>query len=293
SDRRHIEILATGPAAAGLQELDLSGNALIEDDGWAVLANAPGLAGLQALRLDGCRLGVSGVAALANSPHLTGLRRLSLAGHDRDPLGAEAVRALCGGRGLNQLRELNLKGQHAGVDGFRALAGWPGLARLTRLDVSSSDAEQDEPGWMSAAWGALARSPHWGELRELYLDGESIDALAALLASPNVATLRLLGFDHAFWEDGPEDDGGSLQDEAAALLAGCPHLSDELVLQLPAEGLTPDGLRRLRDRFGDRVLAIPDVYGANRQPGDWSSGRPSRCAFYTEEPDPGRPPTHT
>ncbi|MBY0457216.1 MAG: TIGR02996 domain-containing protein, partial [Gemmataceae bacterium] len=36
SDRRHIEILAPGPAAAGLQELDLSGNALIEDDGWAV-----------------------------------------------------------------------------------------------------------------------------------------------------------------------------------------------------------------------------------------------------------------
>jgi uncharacterized protein (TIGR02996 family) len=284
ADRRHLEILTTSPAATGLRELDLSGNICIVGEAWAALAGAPALAGLESLSLDRCHLGASGLRTLVNSPHLVNLQRLSLeADRPRTSLGAQGIELICASQALRQLRELNLHGQSGGVAGLRALAAWPGLTRLTRLDLSDFSAEvPDEPGDTAPAWAAFVRSPHWGPLRELDLEGNCLEDLEAVLDGPNLATLRVLTFAYAFcrWDG---DDEQPLQDEAAALLARCPHLAGGLELQFPSRGLSQAGRRLLQDCFGDGLVLYPDDGLRHRQPGDWASGRPSWSTFQPEE----------
>jgi uncharacterized protein (TIGR02996 family) len=291
SDRRHLEALAASPAAPRLWELDLSGNPCVAGEAWVVLAEAASLAGLEALSLDGSRLGTDALQALVTSPHLRGLRRFSLsAGNSRVPeaLGPGGVRVVCGSRAFPGLRELNLSGQKGGAEGLRALAAWPGLRRLTRLDISYFWREGDDDAEAADAWAAFARSPYWGQLRELNLEGGNLADLEALTDSPNLTTLRVLTFEtfaDAF--SGQDPDG----DEAAARLARCPHLADGVEVHLPGKGLTGRGRRLLRDRFGDGLVLYRDD-SSPRQPGDWASGRPSRCSFSPEEPYPDYPPGH-
>jgi uncharacterized protein (TIGR02996 family) len=289
SDRRHLEILAASPATGHLRELDLSSNICLFGEAWVVLTESPVLDGLQSLLLDKCEFGMDGLRALVNSPHLANLQRLSLGEGDRCYLGAEGIALICGSRALPQLRELNVCGQAGGAAGLQTLAAWPGLARLTRLDISHFGVWENTLAETMAAWTAFARSPNWGSLCELNLEGGESVELEAFLDSPNLATLRVLTFEFPFHRYGdPEEE--FIQDEAAALLARCPHFADELELQIPSEGLSKKGRRLLRDRFGERLILYPADGGAHRQPGDWASGRPSRSTFHSEERHPEKPP---
>jgi uncharacterized protein (TIGR02996 family) len=280
-DRRHLEILTTSPAAANLRELDLSGNICLVGEAWAPLAESPPLAELESLSLDECYLGLTGLGLLVNSPHLANLRRLSLEGEpERSALGPQGIELICGSRALTQLRELNLHGQSGGAAGLRALGAWPGLARLTRLDLSHFSAYEEE-GERLAAWAAFVRSPHLGALRELNLEGGNLEELEAILDSPNLATLCVLTFACEFCSYVGHDEV-PLQDEAAALLARCPHLADGLELHLSCKGLSEDAHRQLRDRFGEGLVLYPADYRRHRLPGEWASGRPPRCTFHSE-----------
>jgi hypothetical protein len=285
-----LEILGAAPAATHLRELDPSDNVCLVGEAWAALADAPALAGLQSLRLDHAHLRTVGLRAVVNSPHLANLERLSLeANPDRSSVGPEGIRLLCGSRALPRLRELNLYGQSGGAAGLHTLAAWPGLARLTRLDIAHFSSDEDAPGDMVPAWAAFVRSPHWGQLRELNLEGGNLEDLEAFLDGPNLATLRILTFTYDFcrYDDHHETP---LQDEAAALLARCPYFADGLELQISSSGLSKAGRRLLRDRFGDGLVLYPADAGRHRQPGDWASGRPSRSTFHSEEPAPEKPP---
>lgn len=292
SDRRHLEILAASPAASHLRELDLSRNICLFGEAWAVLAESPVFDGLQALLIDKCKFGMDGLRALVNSPHLANLQRLSLEGEgERGFIGAEGIALICGSRALPQVRELNVCGQAGGAAGLHVLAAWPGLARLTRLDIShfgslTGDDTLAEEVW---AWTAFARSPNWGPLRELNLEGGVLEHLEAILDSPNLATLRVLTLAFPFrrW-DSPDEH--FLQDEAAALLARCPHFADNLELQITREGLSKNGRRLLQDRFGDGLILYPADGRAPRPSGVWASGRPSDSTFHSEERFPKEPP---
>lgn len=292
SDRRHLEILAAAPAASHLRELDLSKSMCVVGEAWAVLAESPVLDGLQALRLDKCHLEMDGLRALVRSPHLAKLQRLSLEGEgDRYFLGTEGIALICSSHAWPQLRELNVCGQAGGAAGLHALAAWPGLARLTRLDISyfGSLTGDDTLAEEMAAWTTFARSPSWGPLRELNLEGGVLEHLEAILDSRNLATLRVLAFECPFrrW-DSPEEH--FMQDEAAALLARCPHFADDLELQITSEGLSKKGQRLLQDRFGDGLILYPAEGGAHRPSGVWASGRPSRSTFHSEERFPEKRP---
>jgi uncharacterized protein (TIGR02996 family) len=290
ADRRHLELLATSPAATHLRELDLSDNICIVGEAWTALAESPALAGLRSLSLDECHLRASGLRALVSSPHLGNLERLSLeADPTRSAVGAEGIRLICESHALRQLRELNLCGQAGGAAGLHALAGWPGLARLTRLDISHFSADEDGPDDMAPAWAEFVRSPHWGELRELNLEGGNLEELEPVLAGPNLATLRILTFAYPFQRYEGQDEI-PLQNEAAKLLARCPHFADGLEVQISRKGLSKAGRRLLRDRFGEGLVLYPADEGGHRQPGDWASGRPSRSTFHSEERAPERPP---
>jgi hypothetical protein len=283
ADRRHLEILAASPAASHFRELDLSGSSALVGDDWAVLADTSALAGLRALSLDACHLRVAGLRALVNSPHLSNVERLSLeADPTRSAVGAEGIRLICDSATLPRLRELNLYGQGGGAAGLRMLAAWPGLARLTRLDISHFYSDNDGLDAMGPAWAEFVRSPHWGELRELNLEGGILEDLEAILEGPNLGTLRVLTFTYPFHRyDGYDEQ--PLQDEAAALLARCPHFADGLELQITSKGLSEAGRLLLRDRFGDGLVLYPADDGRHRQPGDWASGRPSRSTFHSVE----------
>lgn len=275
-DRRHLRILADSPAAAHLRELNLGGSACVVGGAWGELADAPNLAGLEYLRIDDCHLRREGLRLLVASPHLKGLRRLSFeADPDRGAVGPEGIGLLCSPGAFPRLEELNIRGQGGGAAGLRLLAGWPGLARLTRLDIAHFWNERDTEQDMADGYAEFTRSPHWGAMRELNLEGGNLTHLEAVLGGPNLRTLRIITF--AF--DFIDQDERPLQDEAAALLARCPHLSEGVEAHISRAGLSSRGLRLLRERFGDGLVLYPGNGGLHRQPGDWGSGRPSRSSF--------------
>ena len=253
TDRRLLEILLGSPAAGGLRELDLSGNPLLQGEALAPLADAPALAGLESLTLNDSWMGPDGLRAVVDSPHRTNLRRLSLGACGNRRFGEEAFRAVTASTSLPRLMDLSLRGQGGGAAGLAALAAWPGLKRLTRLDVGYNFTEYDEPGPYAAALDRLLHSPHWGELRELSVAGDTIPdlgALEVLVNAPNVRTLRVLNLesDYRWGEDGPSPN------EAVPLLAGAPHFADGLELRISRKNLPRGGARRLRERFGDGLV---------------------------------------
>jgi uncharacterized protein (TIGR02996 family) len=250
-DRRHLEILLSATLTAGLRELDLSGNFSLNQESWGPFSEAATLTGLESLALDRCRLGVPGLQAVVSSPHLSNLRQLSLRG-ECDRFGAEGFHLLTASRCLPRLQSLRLCDQHAGGEGLAALAAWPGLARLTKLDLAGNSRES-----YRAALGAFLASPHWGQLRELHLDGSPIttlDALEAFLDGPQLSTLRVLSLQSEFQASGAL---GPCQDEAARLVVQCPRLAQDLELHFCESNLSEEARRLLLDRFGDGLILTP------------------------------------
>jgi hypothetical protein len=127
---------------------------------------------------------------------------------------------------------------------------------------------------MADAYADFVRSPNWGPLRELNLEGGNLECLEAALDAPNLSSLRIITFAYEFQDEHERP----LQDEAAALLANCPHFSDGVEVHISPTGLSGESLRLLRDRFGDGLVLYRGE-GAHRQPGDWGSGRPSRSTL--------------
>jgi hypothetical protein len=82
-------ILARPRGAVRLEELDLTGNVALGDDGARVLAKSPQLAGLTVLRLVGCNIGDEGARALAACPHMTRVAELNL---ENNPIGDAGFR---------------------------------------------------------------------------------------------------------------------------------------------------------------------------------------------------------
>jgi hypothetical protein len=179
----------------------------------------------------------------------------------RDAMWSAAAVALAGTDRLTQLQWLRLRGQEIGAEGVTALAGWPCLKGLVRLDLAGAcNPEVNENVEYAAALGSLARSPHWGPLRELNLDDgavPSLEALEALLAAPNLATLRVLTFRREWvWAEHGAERG--VEDDAARMLLRCRHLAEDVIVQLPEQNLSAGTRRRLQKRFGDGLTLLPE-----------------------------------
>jgi uncharacterized protein (TIGR02996 family) len=154
----------SAPAAATLEDLDLSGNNLrdagmavlarstifrrlrslrlhfnfITDEGVALLARASWLAGVQQLGLEVNEIGDDGVRALAECTALAGCRELILWGSRRRIGNAGAV-ALAASPHLRNLRQLDLHHNPIGDEGARALLASPHLAGLTSLVLATEN----------------------------------------------------------------------------------------------------------------------------------------------------------
>jgi uncharacterized protein (TIGR02996 family) len=183
--REAFEALVQSPFASRLRELT------VESPGeWAleVLAGAP-LTELHQLSLERTGGSDAGALALARSRHLMNLVTLAPGGHNLTDVGVEA---LAGWPGLASVRALDLSSGDitgsgvealvaspyfrpvflslcwtaAGDIGATALARWPGLAQVRVLDMRQ--AQVCDTGGL-----ALARSPHWQDLRFLLLSSST------------------------------------------------------------------------------------------------------------------------
>ena len=126
-----VELLTRSSHLRQLVTLDLSNNELT-DAALETLAAWPGLASVRVLNLnDNGNLTGRGLATLLESPHLRPIH-------------------------------LGLRWTAAGDNGARALAKWPGLANLIGLDLTNARIGD-------AGATALARSPHWRDVRHLKL----------------------------------------------------------------------------------------------------------------------------
>jgi uncharacterized protein (TIGR02996 family) len=159
--------LATAPALAGVDELDLGDNHL-GPTGAAALAAAR-LPLLRTLRLQRTGLRAEGVRELGAAGFAGGLRSLSLGGNH---LGPAAAAALAASPTLAGLRVLDLADNRLGDRGAEALAESPHLANLALLDVS-------ENGIEARGLVALAASPHLGGLIHLNLSLNQVTPAAA------------------------------------------------------------------------------------------------------------------
>jgi hypothetical protein len=179
-----VRILASSPALAGLEHLDLS-SSRADIAGAESLAASPFLANLSTLVLDSNTLLNKGARALASSPFLT---RLGCLGLRKTELHDDGVRALARSANLAGLTVLDLGGNNrVGEAGVRALAQSPHLAGLRALSLRGIPLTP-------AAVGALAGSPHRANLDTLVLASTGIDGPSAklLLASPHLNNLAAL-----------------------------------------------------------------------------------------------------
>jgi uncharacterized protein (TIGR02996 family) len=248
-----LRALLLSPRLANLRELDLSGS-WFEPGFVSVLRLARPLANLRSLDLTDTSFPDSDFAHLAESPHLANLRELYLCGADSVPgFHQEGAAMLAGSPYLRRLEVLNVRSQHLERAGFEALARWPGLASLRRLDLESTGG--DDPDFAEGV-RALAHSPHWGELRELNVEGSvrAPEHAEALLSSPKLASLRVLRLDPHASEN--EDAG----DAVGWMLVRCPYLGD--LIELDLGGYKPGAAVRkeLVARFGDALTG----YGMRR-----------------------------
>lgn len=150
------------------------------------LADAPLLSTLHVLNLPGCSLGGEAFTRLVASPHLGNLKALRVPGN---AIGNRAIRALTNARSLTSLEELDLadsgsygRTRRDRYDRYRedpvieatdlaALARWPGLARLRTLNLSGNNIG-------GRGLRALLTLPHLGDLKELILINNALDAPA-------------------------------------------------------------------------------------------------------------------
>jgi uncharacterized protein (TIGR02996 family) len=255
------------------------------------LAECPWLAKLSALDLSANAVRDAGVAALAASPHLTGLTTLDLSGCE---VHAEGAEHLAGAASLGGLRELRLAGCGIKPDGLRSILQSPVLRGVTVLDVRGN-----HQCWVSPNAGEL-----WVTLTETNIDDDGVRLLAespesarlesvdlslnlvgeggweALVRSPHLrAMVNVFETDHEY----PGEPQAGTSAAAGAAVAANEEISDVLCLAIPGGRRRPvprqpgdprwtappctidaGAVRRLRDRFGDRVTFEPPSvrYGA-------------------------------
>src|SRR5262249_26367706 len=128
----------------------------------------------------------SDFAHIAGSPHLADLRELYLCGADDVPgFGQEGAATLAESPYLRRLEVLDVRSQHLERAGYESLARWPGLRGLRKLVLESTGG--DDPDFAEGV-RALAHSPHWGELRELDVEGavRAPEHAESLLSSPKL-----------------------------------------------------------------------------------------------------------
>jgi Ran GTPase-activating protein (RanGAP) involved in mRNA processing and transport len=226
--------MAESPHLAGLTALDLRNNR-INDEGLQALAESPHLANLSVLRLGGNVFQDAGAQALASSAHLRRLAVLDLSGNG---IGGPGLEALADSEILAQVTDLNLASNFIGVASVQTLTRSPRLARLAHLDLSQNQLQPDSAR-------VLAGSPNLTRLRTLALSSnrlgnEGAAALAAAPHLPRLATLRL--------------DNNGIGKNGAEALADSPYLGRLLRLEVRGNVFTDDERRRLRARFGSRVV---------------------------------------
>jgi uncharacterized protein (TIGR02996 family) len=151
-----LEVIADAPLA-GLRLLRLSGEGC-NDAGVAALTRSRHLTGLVTLHLSGGTLTDAAAEALATWPGLASVRSLDLSGADISGAGVETLVASPYFKPIH----LDLSSTTAGDLGAVALARWPGLVNLQVL--SMHEAQVCDTGGL-----ALARSPHWRDIRHLLL----------------------------------------------------------------------------------------------------------------------------
>jgi uncharacterized protein (TIGR02996 family) len=174
------------------------------------------------------------MAELAACPHLDGVWALSLRG---EGLGdAEAI-TLAGSPHLARLRVLDLRYNRLTAAGAAALLNPASGYKLTELNLASNHVVDDLVPLLS--------SPGLSSLRRLDLSSNSIGARGAeLLAGPS-------------WLSGLESlnlANNTVPADAVERVAASPHLAGVKSLNLSHHRLPEKAARRLRERYGPRVV---------------------------------------
>jgi len=181
--------------------------------------------------------GVRGEAArrLTTSLFWPGLQKLYL------PFAHDSAAAALTTAGLPSLRHLNLSCNRFSPAGVEALANCPQLGTVEVLDLGSSRFGDD-------GVRALVSSPHIGNLRRLVLTGSyhplmGPDGAKAVAACPLLSRLVSLELWH-----------NKIESEGALALADSPYLTG--LEQLLVDKIDGKALKRLKERFGDRVAFL-------------------------------------
>jgi uncharacterized protein (TIGR02996 family) len=253
-NRTEAAKFAASPLAAGLRELQLSGEPF-RADAFRVLAASPFFRRLQALRIDSRVQARAEVDAVTNCPagslrefHLSSTGRPDFARLMAAPLlgnletlnlnvgpAAGAGQALAAAETLKSVRSLFLYTPlgDAGLAAFLASPHLAGLRSLTNLTITRPRVEQ------------LAATPTFANLRVLKLAGNSLGngGATAIATSPHLAGLRVL--DLAYTQTG--DDG------FRAILDS--PLADGLVyFKANGSPASAEMKQAVREKFGDRVI---------------------------------------
>jgi uncharacterized protein (TIGR02996 family) len=229
-----LRALAGSEHLGRLNLLDVGDNN-IRAEGMQVMAETTHLVNLTALRLGLNALCDTGAEVLAASPHLKRLTTLDLSNNG---IGGPGLQALAASENLTRLTDLNLSGNFVGLASVQAIARSAHLTRLTYLDLSNT---HFEPGGARV----LAESPNLARLRILSLSDNQLgnEGTAALASSPRLARLAALRLDN-----------NGIGKNGAEALADSPYLGRLLRLELRGNAFTDDERRRLRARFGSRVV---------------------------------------
>jgi uncharacterized protein (TIGR02996 family) len=280
-----VRTLAASPHLGSLRELELS-DFPIDAAGAQALADAPHLSQLRCLNLHSCGLREAGLAALGRATFAGSLTELHLSCNFFRDAGVEV---LSGIGTFEQLTNLNLDTNGIEAQGLLALSRAPFLYRLRRLDLMSGHFTGTELANLFASdrlgslrylkldcckvrASAFAASPplanlavliltnaeqndedvksmagvgHWPSLSVLNLWANKIgdEGVGALARSPHFPALRDLRL----------GDNRDITDAGARCLVESP-LGDRLVyLGFWRTGISQEGARLLRERFGERV----------------------------------------
>lgn len=244
----------------GLRELDLGLNHL-GGDAAPLLAAASSLAQLETLKLgsDRLKLGPS-VSRLASAAFAWGLKSLDLTGLTY--VEETTVRGLAKGK-FDRLEDLNLSIAGLNLPGLEALAQSRWFPRLRKLDLGSNELPTEAMeiiagvrfrnlqelriGYNPIGSAGLKKLLENGatsglqvlELYECELDANGADALAAAKL-PELKELELL------------DNPLGTQGAAALTRLNAPKLSR---LSVTSAQVKPAGLKSLRKRFGEKLVA--------------------------------------
>lgn len=186
------------------------------------------------LDLGSNRLTADHITRLVSAPALARVEELDLGDNN---LGPDGLAALAAAR-LPHLRSLHLMRTRARDEGVRSLAGAEFLGELRSLSLGGNNLPP-------AAAAALAESPLVANLRVLDLRENRIGERGAQHLARSRHLKNLIALDLS---------SNQMEDAGAFALAESPHLDGLLALDLYGNLFTPPAVRRLEQRFGDRVF---------------------------------------